>query len=156
MMYEVKRLAVVGAVSLSLLTGACAGRTGNPVMVNQYGDGKMSCERLNHEIKSIAGEMQRLLPKTDKTAKNAAFGAAGLFFIPLWAFMDFKNGELVEYEALRQRYNHLTGIAVEKNCGGKHTEYPTVAELKDMAEKAKKEHEAKASAEMFEEDQFSD
>jgi len=65
---------------------------------------------------NIQGEIQRLLPKTEKTGKNVALGVAGWFLLVPWFFMDFKNAEATEYEAYRQRYNHLSTLAVSKNC----------------------------------------
>ena len=95
----------------------------------------MNCKALEYEITSIEGEIQRLLPKTDKTGKNVALGVAGWFFLVPLFFMDFKNAEAVEYEAYRQRHNHLTSIAMSKNCSIEPAHLPSVQEMKDEYEK---------------------
>ena len=106
---------VTALCALSVLA-ACGGRTPNPVMTTQYGDQSKSCKALKFEMINIQGEIQRLLPKTEKTGKNVALGVAGWFLLVPWFFMDFKNAEATEYEAYRQRYNHLSTLAVSKNC----------------------------------------
>ena len=109
-------------------------------MAIQYGDDAKSCKQLKHEIITTQGEMQRILPKTDKTVKNVTLGVAGLFFLVPWFFMDFKNGDQQEYDALRQRYNHLNSIASGKNCDVVAQHYPTSAEIVAEMEKEKKKH----------------
>lgn len=117
-----------------LLLSACAGRTPAPVMAAQYGDQQKSCKALQFELQNIQGEMQRLLPKTDKTGQNVALGVAGAFLLVPWFFMDFKEAEQTEYEAYRQRYNNLAIIAMDKNCSLKTTQYPSVSEMKRQNE----------------------
>lgn len=107
-------------VSLLIVTSiltACGGRAANPITVSQYGDEKKSCDSLEFEIKSTEGEIAKLLPKTEKTGKNVALGVAGAFFLVPWFFMDLSHAEQEEVNALRQRYNHLGAIAVDKKCG---------------------------------------
>jgi len=106
-----------------------------PVMISQYGDEKKSCSSLKHELKITQNEIQRLLPERDKTAKNVALGVAGAFFIVPWFFMDFKNAEAQEYESYRQRYNHLSTIAIDKNCGLSEKRYPSIQEIQREYEK---------------------
>ena len=100
-----------------------------------YGDQQKDCKALEYEIRNIEGEINRLLPKTDKTGKNVALGVAGWFFLVPWFFMDFKNAEAVEYEAYRQRYNHLSAIAMSKDCGFDPVNLPSVQEMKEEYEK---------------------
>lgn len=95
----------------------CAGRAANPIMTHQYGDDKRSCKALEMELSQIEQEIQRLVPKTEKTGKNIALGVAGAFFLVPWFFMDLSKAEQIEVNAYRQRYNHLVILAVEKNCG---------------------------------------
>lgn len=94
----------------------CAGRAANPVTVNQYGDNGKSCKAIETEIRFIDSEVTRLVPATEKTGKNVALGIAGAFFLVPWFFMDFSQAEQMEINALRQRYNHLSILAGEKNC----------------------------------------
>lgn len=123
-------------VVISLLAG-CAGHAANPVMVNQFGDQDMSCKQLRFEMDNAQGEMSRLAPQTDKTGQNVALGVAGAFLLVPWFFMDFKNGEHEEYDAWRQRYNHLGSLALGKNC---HVDYKRVPSVEEMQEQYKKAH----------------
>ncbi len=136
---------LISAVLVIAVLSSCAGRTGNPVMTSQYGDRQKPCKSLELEIQNIEAEMSRLLPKTDKTAKNVALGVAGWFVIVPWFFMDFKNGEQVEYEAYRQRYNSLAILATEKNCDVKPQTYPSVDEIKKEVDAQNKEKNKKNS-----------
>jgi len=122
----------------SLLLSACGGRTPSPVMVAQYGDQNKSCEALEFEMHNAQNEIQRLLPKTDKTGQNVALGVAGWFLLVPWFFMDFKNAEQTEYEAYRQRYNHLASVAMSKKCSVKAIEIPSVQKMKEEYEKNNK------------------
>ena len=103
---------------------ACAGRTANPVMVQQYGDHNKSCNALGKELQFIETEISRLVPETEKTGTNVALGVAGVFLIVPWFFMDFSEAEQVEVNAFRQRYNNLIIIAEEKGCGINKKEVP--------------------------------
>jgi hypothetical protein len=108
---------------------ACAGRAANPVMVHQYGDEKKSCEALEREMAFIQGEIQRLLPQTEKTGKNVALGVTGFFFLVPLLFMDLSQAEQMEIDAYRQRYNHLLIIANDKKCGFDEKEIPDFSRL---------------------------
>ncbi len=112
-----------------------------PVMVAQYGDSQKSCDSLKFEMTNVQSEIQRLLPKRDKTGKNVALGVAGWFLLVPWFFMDFKNAEAQEYEAFRQRYNHLATIAIDKKCGVTPQEFMSIQQMQIEYEKAKKEEE---------------
>ncbi len=118
------------SIITTLFLSACAGRTPAPVMTAQYGDQQKSCQALQFEMQNAQGEMNRLLPKTDKTGQNVALGVAGAFLLVPWFFMDFKEAEQTEYEAYRQRYNNLAIIAMDKNCGFKTEKFLSVDEMK--------------------------
>lgn len=98
-----------------LLTG-CAGREANPIVIYMPGDEKRSCTALHAEMAQLQAEMQRMLPKTDKGLSNALWATAGVFLIVPFFFMDFKDAERIEFNALRQRYNRLLVYAAEKEC----------------------------------------
>jgi len=119
----------------------CAGRTANPVMIQQYGDMDKSCGALEKELAFIETEIYRLVPQTEKTGENVALGVAGFFLIFPWFFMDLSKAEQVELDAFRQRYNQLLILAEEKECGLQKE--PIV----DPKEAAKKQKEAKKAAE---------
>ena len=127
----------VTLLSLVASLAGCAGRTPQPVMINQFDDHSKSCDSLRYEMMHVQGELNRLMPKKDKTSKNVALGVAGCFFLVPWFFMDFKNGEGAEYDAYQQRYNHLSMISHSKKCGIKTEDYPSVAEIKAMIKKEK-------------------
>ena len=93
-------------------------------------------------MSNAQAEIQRLLPKRDKTGKNVALGVAGWFLLVPWFFMDFKNAEATEYEAYRQRYNHLASIAISKDCGVEPKEYPSIEEMKREYEKQKSQKQS--------------
>jgi hypothetical protein len=95
----------------------CAGRAANPVMIQQYGDDKKTCQALEREMTFIQGEIQRLIPQTEKTGKNVALGVTGAFLLVPLFFMDLSKAEQIEVDAYRQRYNHLLIIAGDKQCG---------------------------------------
>ncbi len=137
-MIAIRKIFSLLMISSLLFLTACGGRTPAPVMISQYGDQKKSCEALEFEMTNIQGEIQRLLPKTDKTGKNVALGVAGWFLLVPWFFMDFKNAEQTEYEAYRQRYNHLSVIAMDKQCDVETMDLPSVEELKKAYEDAQK------------------
>lgn len=113
-MSEANRIAVV--VALLTIMG-CAGRSAHPVMVYQPGDASRSCCVLERELELIEDEVSRLLPQTDKAAKNTGLGVAGIFLLVPIFFMDLSKAEQVEVNALTQRYNHLLGISNANNCG---------------------------------------
>jgi hypothetical protein len=120
-----KTLKAVGVVIFSgVLLISCAGRAANPVAVHQYGDKRKSCKALEHEIAFIEQEIQRLIPKTEKTGKNVALGITGFFLIVPWFFMDLSKAEQIEVNALRQRHNHLVILSEEKECGLEKKQIP--------------------------------
>ena len=136
---------VTALVVSSFMLSACGGRTAAPVMISQYGDQNKSCQALEFEMNNAQNEIQRLLPKTDKTGTNVALGVAGWFLLVPWFFMDFKNAEQTEYEAYRQRYNHLAAIAMSKKCSVEAAQYPSVQEMKAEYEKQNKAGKDQAS-----------
>lgn len=113
-MFKNGKIAIV-ITSISLLA-ACAGRPANPVMVDQVGDNRKSCNSIETEMKFVETELRRLIPETDKTGKNVALGVAGAFFIVPLFFMDLSETEKIEVNAYRQRYNRLNILGVDKNC----------------------------------------
>lgn len=128
-----KKILSVLVLGLFLFSN-CGGRAANPIAVSQYGDREMSCRAVEHELSFIEQEIQRLMPKTDKTGKNVALGIAGWFLIVPWFFMDFKKSEQIEIDALRRRYNHLVIIAADKNCGFEKEQIPTFKQKKEHIE----------------------
>ena len=126
-----------------LLTGVmffagCAGREANPIATYMPGDNERSCEGLKVEMSQLDADMRRMLPKTDKGLGNALLGAAGVFLIVPWFFMDFKGADKIEYDAMRNRYNHLLVIAADKRCDvGSAQRIPSIEEVKRMSKEEK-------------------
>jgi hypothetical protein len=110
------KLLLVTLLITPLIVG-CAGKTANPVMVQQYGDDSRSYGGLEKEMHFIQGEIQHLIPETQKAGKNTVLGITGVFLIVPLFFMDLSDAEQIEVNAYRQRYNHLLIIAGEKDCG---------------------------------------
>ena len=128
-------------LAIGTILVACGGRPANPVMIQQYGDQNKSCEVVQHEMGMAQNEIHRIAPQTSKTGKNVGLGVAGVFFFPAWFFMDFKNADRQEYEAWRNRYNHLGTIAASKKCGIEKEQFPTMEELEAEIEKKRAEQE---------------
>jgi hypothetical protein len=126
----------------SLFHAGCAGREANPIPAYLPGDENRSCPALKAEMAQIQADMQRLLPKTNKFATNTLWAIGGVIVIVPFFFMDLKDAEKIEYNALRTRYNRLLIIASEKNCdlvGVSTQPIPSLEEQKVMAKKVKKE-----------------
>jgi len=129
-------------LACSVLFAGCAGREANPCAAYLPGDENRSCVALQAEVAQLQVDMQRLLPKTDKGLTNALWATAGVFFIVPFFFMDMKDAEKIEFDAMRRRHNRLLIYAAEKECdfGEVRAErIPSVEERKEAAKKAKKE-----------------
>lgn len=114
----------------------CAGRAPNPVTVIQPGDRNLDCDDLESMMSEIQGNINRLMPESEKTGKNVVKGVAGAFFIVPLFFMDFSESEKVEIEAFRSRYNHLARLYNKKGCGKREMINPFKKdEKKDEAKK---------------------
>jgi len=100
-----------------LALAGCGGKAPNPVSQYQPGDEQRTCVGLKSEIAANEAEIAKLAPGEDATGKNVALGVAGAFVIVPWFFMDFKDGEAVEIQALKRRNQWLREIAYEKDCG---------------------------------------
>lgn len=112
--FTMKKLLVLMLVA-SICAG-CAGRTPNPVMIQQFADGKTSCEGLEREMIFCQEEIRRLTPKTQKAIANTVLGVTGLVFIVPLFFMDLSKAEEIEIDAYRRRYNRLLILAADRKC----------------------------------------
>jgi hypothetical protein len=105
----------------TVLLAGCAGRQANPIPAYLPGDENRSCPALQAEIAQLQADMQRIMPDTNKFGYNAVCATAGFFLIVPFFFMDMKDAEKIEWEAMRTRHNRLLVYAAEKGCdfGGK-------------------------------------
>ncbi len=121
----------------------CAGRTANPIPAYLPGDENRSCSALQAEIAQLGSDMQRILPETNKFGYNAVCATAGFFLIVPFFFMDMKDADKIEWEAMRVRHNRLLVYAAEKGCdfGGKGSPEKILSpkEAKKLSEELKKQ-----------------
>ena len=129
-------------LACSVFFAGCAGREANPIPVYLPGDNERSCNVLVAEIAQLQADMQRLLPKTNKGVSNTLWATAGVFLIVPFFFMDLKDAEKIEFDALRARHNRLLLICADKGCdmtGVRAERILSVKEAKEMKKKAEKE-----------------
>ena len=125
-------------LSTLIFLAGCAGREANPIAIYLPGDENRSCEGLKAEVAQLQVDMQRLLPKTNKGVTNTLWATAGVFFIVPFFFMDLKDAEKIEFDAMRRRHNRLLIYAAEKNCdmsGVTAEKIPSTEERKAAAKK---------------------
>jgi hypothetical protein len=105
----------IALIASTLLSG-CAGRSAHPIKSWQPNDQSLSCNSLLAAMSESESNINKLIPESEKTGKNVALGIGGLFFFPIWFFMDFSDAEKVEINAQRDRYNHLSRLYMDKGC----------------------------------------
>ena len=108
---------IAAIVVVLFIAQGCAGRSAHPVTVAQSGDAKKTCKALRKETNQILRRIHKMVPyikkKDKKTILKMVTGA--LIVIP-WFFVDMKDAEKVEANALRERYNYLSTLVGERNC----------------------------------------
>ena len=124
----------------------CAGRDPKPISVYQPGDEKLSCDELKSQVVQLQQDMAAMLPKTNKLGTNALWAGTGFFTLGIgFFFMDLKDAEKVEFEAMRQRHNKLLDYLKTKKCDVndiKSEPIPSLDAQKKEAEKLLKEQKA--------------
>ncbi len=136
---NVMRKSVIILLLPGLMLGGCGGRQANPIPTHRPGDTNRGCESLNVEMTQLHADMERILPKTDKTGTNLLCGAAGVFLIVPWFFMDFKGADKIEFDAMRNRHNYLLSLYADKNCDMEgHAPVLSDKEMKKQLKEAKK------------------
>ena len=117
MMNKRLKLIIASIVVVLFVAQGCAGRSAHPVTVVQSGDAKKTCKALRKETQQILRRIHKMVPyikkKDKKTILKMVTGA--LIIIP-WFFVDMKDAEKVEANALRERYNYLSTLVGERNC----------------------------------------
>jgi len=106
----------LAVLSLIAILTSCAGREGRPINVTRDHDSERSCESIKTEVQTIRTQMLALESEKSKTVRNVVCVVTGIFLIVPFFFMDLKNGEGAEYDALAHRLNHLQGILTNKKC----------------------------------------
>ena len=99
-----------------VFVAGCAGREAHPVAIYQPGDDQRGCESLKGELSQCQAEIDRLKPKSDKTARNVICAVTGCFVIFPWFLMDLRNAEKTELAAMVRRHDYLKGLAADKGC----------------------------------------
>lgn len=102
-------------ISLATLP-ACGGRMANPIARHQFNDAQMPCAEILAEMSYAEQQINKLIPDSKKTGKNVALGAAGLFLIFPWFFMDMSSAEKAEIQAYQQRYLEMEKLYSRKGC----------------------------------------
>jgi len=137
------RKAMCGVMCFAILYGGCAGRQANPVPPYLPGDENRSCQGLQTEMAQLKSDMVRILPDTNKFGTNTLWAAAGVFLIVPFFFMDLKDTEKTEWEAMRVRYNRLLIYAEEKKCDfgaeGLPARIRSIDEMKELQKEAQKQ-----------------
>ena len=96
----------------------CTGTDANPVVAHQPGDIYKNCASLRMETEML--DKQIVIRKEIKKAKglsNLIKLVSSYSLIVPWLFVDLKNAEQIEIEALQKRKNVVLALAAEKNCG---------------------------------------
>lgn len=102
-------------VTISIV--GCAGNAPNPIAVYRPGDENRSCSALKAEIANIDKQITRKQSEKKKQeSDNFWCFVGGVFVILPWFWMDFKDNEKAEIDALEQRKDALVVIAADKNC----------------------------------------
>ena len=109
------RLPTISLIALLIL--GCAGKTAQPIRVIEITDSSLSCTQLITQIYNLENLGSKLSGKTDKQGINATLAVAGSLLIVPYFFMDLKEGEATELNAVRARHMHLSKLYQTKNCG---------------------------------------
>lgn len=104
-------------LALLLFVVGCTGMAPNPVAMYQPGDEHKNCASLRMEIESI--DLKIAIRGDIKKAKHLSnfikLASTYSLLIP-WLFVDLKDAEQIEIEALQQRKKVVLVLAAEKGC----------------------------------------
>lgn len=125
-------------LACSVFLSGCAGREANPMAAYLPGDENRSCVAYKAEIAQLQVDMARILPKTDKGLTNALWAVGGVLVIVPFFFMDLKDAEKIEFEAMRNRHNRLLVYAAEKGCDFGEVRVERIPGLEESKKEAKK------------------
>jgi len=110
-----KALCVV--LCFTIFLAGCGGHAANPVDRYMAGDEDKSCNSLYAEMSQIDTEItQKRKEISDRDTWNIILFVGGFFTIVTWFFMDVKNSQEVELDALGARKKALSNIFHDKDC----------------------------------------
>lgn len=103
---------------VSITFVGCAGTEPNPIAVYLPGDEEKSCSVLKAEIANIDNQIVRKqAQKKKQEGDNILWFVTGWLLIVPWFFMDLKENEKPEIDALQARKDALFIIAADNDCG---------------------------------------
>lgn len=101
-----------------ILLAGCAGRTASPVQIQRVNDQSLTPEAIQIEIDEIDQEITAKQKKQSEIlGTNIILGITGFFVIVPWFFMNLKDAEGTEIEALKQREKWLLTLMQNKTSG---------------------------------------
>ena len=105
-------------VTAAFILSACAGRDAQPIMSSQMSDKDLDCEQLSMEILMSRDEAHQKFGAAESTKNsNIGLGAVGIILVPpILLAMDLTDADKTEANALQRRADHLTRIAIRKDC----------------------------------------
>lgn len=113
-----RQVTCVILIMVVLFSQGCGGRNAYPVQVTQPHDHNLSCNQLESELSRIVHEVNiKTGNKSSGDTKDVALAITGLvLFWPALFFMDLKNADKIELQALQSRHSYLLNIYRNKNC----------------------------------------
>jgi hypothetical protein len=109
---------LVGALALTAMLGACAGRDPQMTQTVQPQDAQSDCTAINAQLAANHVRLQELKHEGDNTrGGNIALGVVGgLLFWPALFAMDFKDASGKEAASVQQRQGYLQQLAAQRAC----------------------------------------
>lgn len=111
------RKALCCVLAASIFLAGCAGRTASPIQIQRLGDDRMAEAAIHSEMAQIDRDISAKKRKQDNIlTTNIVLGVAGFFVIVPWFFMNLKDAEGTEIEALKQRKTWLSDILDQQSA----------------------------------------
>lgn len=111
------RKALIYLMAFSIFMVGCGGRIAHPIMTAQINDYDMDCDLIIHEMGSLEIQYTKKTKEHNvKEAIDVVLLITGIFVFVPWFFIDLKDAEKVEYEAIQNRILHLAALAKKKKC----------------------------------------
>jgi outer membrane PBP1 activator LpoA protein len=100
-------------IALAVFLCGCGGREAHPIALYLQGDQNKSCDQLLYEFEQLSRQYKK--KKQQHSEKEAADILLFVVLVP-WFFMDLKDAEKVEYEAMAARMSVIKSLARQKGC----------------------------------------